>query len=121
MDIGQGNTTGYPLRYGIVKNEKYNNYRFTQYFYGPGNESGTYYDGTGVWVRRSGSGWTKWEKISGFAHANVGTTGIQYLKKVDHTKIAFNRIIKDSHNAFDTKNNRFIAPNDGMYLVGSGI
>lgn len=123
MDIGQGNTTGYPLRYGIVKNEKYNNSRFTQYFYGTGNESGTYIDSTGVWVRHwwSGSGWTKWEKISGFAHANVGTTGIQYLKKVDHTKIAFNRIIKDSHNAFDTKNNRFIAPNDGMYLVGSGI
>lgn len=123
MDIGQGNTTGYPLRYGIVKNEKYNNSRFTQYFYGTGNESGTYLDSTGVWVRHwwSGSGWTPWEKISGFAHANIGTTGVQYLKKIDHTKIAFNRKIKDSHNAFDTKNNRFIAPNDGMYLIGAGI
>ncbi|ASZ59951.1 terminase [Bacillus subtilis] len=123
MDIGQGNTTGYPLRYGIVKNEKYNNSRFTQYFYGTGNESGTYLDSTGVWVRHwwSGSGWTPWDKISGFAHANIGTTGIQYLKKIDHTKIAFNRKIKDSHNAFDTKNNRFIAPNDGMYLIGAGI
>ncbi|MCY7802320.1 terminase [Bacillus spizizenii] len=123
MDIGQGNTTGYPLRYGIVKNEKYNNSRFTQYFYGTGNESGTYIDSTGVWIRHwwSGSGWTPWEKISGFAHANIGTTGIQYLKKIDHTKIAFNRKIKDSHNAFDTTNNRFIAPNDGMYLIGAGI
>lgn len=123
MDIGQGNTTGYPLRYGIVKNEKYNNSRFTQYFYGTGNESGTYLDSTGVWVRHwwSGSGWTPWDKISGFAHANIGTTGIQYLKKIDHTKIAFNRKIKDSHNAFDTTNNRFIAPNDGMYLIGAGI
>lgn len=62
-------------------------------------------------------GWTPWDKISGFAHANIGTTGIQYLKKIDHTKIAFNRKIKDSHNAFDTTNNRFIAPNDGMYLI----
>ncbi|ADV93350.1 MULTISPECIES: pyocin knob domain-containing protein [Bacillus] len=123
MDIGQGNTTGYPLGYGIVKNEKYNNYRFTQYFYGTGNESGTYYDSTGVWIRHwwSGSGWTPWQKISGFAHANIGTTGVQYLKKIDHTKIAFNRVIKDSHNAFDTKNNRFIAPNDGMYLIGASI
>ncbi|WP_434736249.1 hypothetical protein, partial [Bacillus subtilis] len=25
--------------YGIVKNEKYSDFRFTQYFYGTGNES----------------------------------------------------------------------------------
>lgn len=123
MDIGQGNTTGYPLRYGIVKNEKYNNSRFTQYFYGTGNESGTYLDSTGVWVRHwwSGSGWTPWGKISGFVHANIGVSDVQYLKQIDHTKIAFNRKIKDSHNAFDTKNNRFVAPNDGVYLVGVGL
>lgn len=123
MDIGQGNTTGYPLRYGIVKNEKYNNSRFTQYFYGTGNESGTYIDSTGIWVRHwwSGSGWTPWEKISGFAHANVGTTGKQLLIKGEQQKVRFNRKIKDSHNAFDVTNNRFICPNSGMFLVNAGL
>ncbi|ASF28497.1 MULTISPECIES: terminase [Bacillus amyloliquefaciens group] len=123
MDIGQGNTTGYPLTYGIVKNERYSDYRFAQYFYGTGNESGTYFNSTGVWVRHwwSGSGWTRWGKISGFAHANIGTTGVQYLESTEHTKIKFNRKIKDSHNAFDINNNRFIAPNDGMYIVGAGL
>ncbi|MCY8750944.1 terminase [Bacillus inaquosorum] len=123
MDIGAVNTTGYPLGYGIVKNEKYHDYRFAQYFYGTGNESGSYIDSTGTWIRHwwSGSGWTAWHKISGFAHANIGTTGIQYLDKAAHTKIQFNRKIKDSHNAFDTKNNRFVAPNDGMFLVGVGL
>lgn len=123
MDIGQGNTTGYPLRYGIVKNEKYNNSRFTQYFYGTGNESGTYIDSTGVWIRHwwSGSGWTPWEKISGFAHTNVGTTGKQLLIKGEQQKVRFNRKIKDSHNAFDVTNNRFICPNSGMFLVNAGL
>ncbi|WP_282627633.1 terminase [Bacillus subtilis] len=123
MDIGQGNMTGYPLRYGIVKNEKYNNSRFTQYFYGTGNESGTYIDSTGIWVRHwwSGSGWTPWEKISGFAHANVGTTGKQLLIKGEQQKVRFNRKIKDSHNAFDVTNNRFICPNSGMFLVNAGL
>ncbi|AME05612.1 terminase [Bacillus siamensis] len=123
MDIGQGNTTGYPLTYGVVKNERYSDYRFAQYFYGTGNESGTYFNSTGVWLRHwwSGSGWTRWSKISGFAHANIGTTGVQYLDSTEHTKIKFNRKIKDSHNAFDINNNRFIAPNDGMYMVGTGL
>ncbi|MCY7964604.1 terminase [Bacillus inaquosorum] len=123
MDIGAVNTTGYPLGYGIVKNEKYHDYRFAQYFYGTGNESGSYIDSTGTWIRHwwSGSGWTAWHKISGFAHANIGTTGIQYLDKAAHTKIQFNRKRKDSHNAFDIKNSRFVAPNDGMFLVGVGL
>lgn len=123
IDIGQGNNTGYPLRYGFVKNEKYSDFRFAQYFYGTGNESGSYIDSTGTWIRHwwSGSGWTAWHKISGFAHAYIRTTGIQYLDKAAHTKIQFNRKIKDSHNAFDTKNSRFVAPNDGMFLVGVGL
>ncbi|MED1174331.1 terminase [Bacillus inaquosorum] len=123
MDIGQGNTTGYPLRYGIVKNEKFNNSRFTQYFYGTGNESGTYIDSTGVWIRHwwSGSGWTPWEKISGFVHTNIGTTGKQLLIKGEQQKVRFNRKIKDSHNAFDVTNNRFICPNSGMFLVNAGL
>ena len=45
----------------------------------------------------------------------------KYLDKKAHTKIQFNRKIKDSHNAFDTKNSRFVAPNDGMFLVGVGL
>ncbi|MCY8363338.1 hypothetical protein MOC90_12475, partial [Bacillus spizizenii] len=112
-----------PLRYGFVKNEKYSDFRFAQYFYGTGNESGSYIDSTGTWIRHwwSGSGWTAWHKISGFAHAYIRTTGIQYLDKAAHTKIQFNRKIKDSHNAFDTKNSRFVAPNDGMFLVGVGL
>ncbi|WP_396133347.1 terminase [Bacillus subtilis] len=123
MDIGQGNTTGYPLGFGIVKNEKYHDYRFTQYFYGTGNESGSYFDNTGTWIRHwwSGSGWTAWHKISGFAHANIRANSIQYLNKANHTKIQFKRKIKDSHNAFDTNNSRFVAPNDGMFLVGVGL
>ncbi|MEC3650899.1 terminase [Bacillus subtilis] len=123
MDIGQGNTTGYPLGYGIVKNEKYHDYRFTQYFYGTGNESSSYFDNTGTWIRHwwSGSGWTAWHKISGFAHANIRANSIQYLNKANHTKIQFKRKIKDSHNAFDTNNSRFVAPNDGMFLVGVGL
>lgn len=123
MDIGANNTTGYPLTYGIVKNEKHSNYRFSQYFYGTGNESSSYFTNTGSWIRHwwADSGWTAWQKISGFAHANIGTTGIQYLDKAAHTKIQFNRKRKDSHNAFDTKNSRFVAPNDGMFLVGVGL
>ncbi|TYS25028.1 terminase [Bacillus subtilis] len=123
MDIGANNTTGYPLTYGIVKNEKHSNYRFAQYFYGTGNESSTYFTNTGSWIRHwwADSGWTTWHKISGFVYANIGTTGIQYLDKAAHTKIQFNRKRKDSHNAFDTKNSRFVAPNDGMFLVGVGL
>ncbi len=123
MDVGQGNTTGYPLGYGIVKNEKYHDYRFTQYFYGTGNESGSYFDSTGTWIRHwwNGSGWTGWQKIAGFAHANIGTTGKRLLTKGELQKINFNRKIKDSHNAFDVKNNRFIVPNDGMYVVNAGL
>ncbi|MCY7782977.1 MULTISPECIES: terminase [unclassified Bacillus (in: firmicutes)] len=123
MDIGANNATGYPLTYGIVKNEKHSNYRFTQYFYGNADTTSGSYDHVGTWIRHwwAGTGWTAWQKISGFAHANIGTTGIQYLDKAAHTKIQFNRKIKDSHNAFDTKNNRFVAPNDGMFLVGVGL
>lgn len=123
MDIGANNTTGYPLTYGIVKNEKHSNYRFTQYFYGTGNESSTYFTNTGSWIRHwwADSGWTAWQKISGFAHANIGTTGKQLLIKGESQKVNFNRKIKDSHNCFDPTNNRFIVPNDGMYLVNAGI
>ncbi|QHM16003.1 pyocin knob domain-containing protein [Bacillus subtilis] len=123
MDIGQGNTTGYPLGYGIVKNEKYSDFRFTQYFYGTGNESNSYIDSTGTWVRHwwSGSGWTAWQKISGFAHANIGTTGRQALIKGENNKIKYNRIIKDSHKLFDTKNNRFVASHAGMHLVSASL
>lgn len=123
MDIGANNTTGYPLTYGIVKNEKHSNFRFAQYFYGTGNESSSNFTNTGSWIRHwwADSGWTAWHKISGFAHAYIRTTGIQYLDKAAHTKIQFNHKIKDSHNAFDTKNSRFVAPNDGMFLVGVGL
>ncbi|BET55592.1 terminase [Bacillus subtilis] len=123
MDIGANNATGYPLTYGIVKNEKHSNYRFTQYFYGNADTTSGSYDHVGTWIRHwwAGTGWTAWHKISGFAHANIGTTGIQYLDKKAHTKIQFNRKRKDSHNAFDTKNSRFVAPNDGMFLVGVGL
>ncbi|MCY8600237.1 terminase [Bacillus spizizenii] len=122
MDVGQENTTGYPGKMGFVKNEKYNNYRFTQYFYNNGNVSYSY-AGTGIWVRQwyPQSGWTEWQKISGFTHANIGTTGKQLLNKGEHQKIIFNRTIKDSHKAFDTKNNRFICPNNGMFLVNAGL
>ncbi|TDO11174.1 hypothetical protein DFO69_2753 [Bacillus subtilis] len=123
MDIGANNTTGYPLTYGFVKNEKHSNYRFTQYFYGNADTTSGSYDHVGTWIRHwwADSGWTAWHKISGFAHANIGTTGIQYLDKAAHTKIQFNRKRKDSHNAFDIKNSRFVAPNDGMFLVGVGL
>ncbi|WP_377885482.1 terminase [Bacillus sp. LR_5] len=123
MDIGANNTTGYPLTYGIVKNEKHSNYRFTQYFYGTGNESSSYFANTGSWIRHwwADSGWTAWHKISGFAHANIRANSIQYLNKANHTKIQFKRKIKDTHNAFDTNNSRFVAPNDGMFLVGVGL
>ncbi|WP_390859563.1 terminase [Bacillus cabrialesii] len=123
MDIGGNNTTGYPLTYGFLKNEKHSNYRFTQYFYGNADTTSGSYDHVGTWIRHwwADSGWTAWHKISGFAHANIGTTAIQYLDKAAHTKIQFNRKIKDSHNTFDTKNNRFVAPNNGMFLVGVGL
>ncbi|MGQ5113618.1 terminase [Bacillus halotolerans] len=123
MDIGANNTTGYPLTYGFVKNEKHSNYRFTQYFYGNADTTNGSYDHVGSWIRHwwADSGWTAWHKISGFAHAYIRTTGIQYLDKAAHTKIQFNHKIKDSHNAFDTKNSRFVAPNDGMFLVGVGL
>ncbi|MGE6629820.1 hypothetical protein [Bacillus sp. NPDC077027] len=123
MDIGPENTTGYPVGYGFVKNEKYNNFRFTQYFYGTGNETGTYFKSTGVWIRQwwTGSGWTEWHKISGFLHTNIGTTGKQLLNKAERQKILFNRKIKDSHNNFDIQNSRFICPENGMYLIGSGL
>ncbi|UIN45055.1 hypothetical protein M8181_14990 [Bacillus licheniformis] len=123
IDIGQGNKTGYPLSYGFVKNEKRSNYRFTQYFYGTANETGDYYYNTGTWIRHwwNESGWTQWEKISGFAHANIGTTGRQALIRGELQKIKFNRIIKDSHKLFDTKNNRFKASHSGMYLVGASL
>ncbi|MGG4420038.1 terminase [Bacillus subtilis] len=123
MDIGANNVTGYPLTYGIVKNEKHSNYRFAQYFYGTGNESNSYFTSTGSWIRHwwADSGWTAWHKISGFAHANIGTTGKQQLIKGELQKVKYNRKIKDSHNTFDTKNNRFIVPNDGMFLVNAGL
>ncbi|WP_343311272.1 hypothetical protein AAHT65_07720 [Bacillus atrophaeus] len=123
MGIYEANTTGYPLSYGFVKNENLNKWRFAQYFYGNADSTNGKNHMTGIWVRHwwDSSGWTKWEKISGFVHANIGVSDVQYLKQIDHTKIAFNRKIKDSHNAFDTKNNRFVAPNDGVYLVGVGL
>ncbi|MBR0604248.1 hypothetical protein [Bacillus safensis] len=123
MDIGQANDTGYPTRFGFVKNEKYSNFRFIQYYYGTGNEAGSYFDSTGTWCRHwwTGSGWTDWHKLSGFCHANIGTTGKQLLNKGEHQKVLFNRKIKDSHNNFDIKNNRFICPENGMYLVNAGV
>ncbi|MFP7330229.1 terminase [Bacillus subtilis] len=123
MDIGANNATGYPLTYGIVKNEKHSNYRFTQYFYGNADTTSGSYDHVGTWIRHwwAGTGWTAWHKISGFAHANIRANSIQYLNKANHTKIQFKRKIKDSHNAFDTNNSRFVAPNDGMFLVGVGL
>ncbi|UQZ57976.1 terminase [Bacillus subtilis] len=123
MDIGANNTTGYPLTYGFVKNEKHSNYRFTQYFYGNADTTSGSYDHVGTWIRHwwSDSGWTAWQKISGFAHANIGTTGRQALIKGENNKIKFNRIIKDSHKLFDTKNNRFVASHAGMHLVGASL
>lgn len=119
MDIGQENTTGYPLGYGIVKNENYSTKRFTQYFYGTGNGN----LGTGVWVRHwyVSKGWTGWSKISGFAYARATTTLKQKLDKGTYNKIKFNSKITDSHNALDASKNRFLAPNDGMFLVESGL
>ncbi|WHY25767.1 terminase [Bacillus velezensis] len=123
MDIGANNTTGYPLTYGFVKNEKHSNYRFTQYFYGNADTTSGSYDHVGTWIRHwwADSGWTAWQKISGFAHANIGTTGRQALIKGENNKIKYNRIIKDSHKLFDTKNNRFVASHAGMHLVGASL
>uniref|UniRef100_UPI00403F1EA6 terminase n=1 Tax=Bacillus sp. FSL K6-1003 TaxID=2954675 RepID=UPI00403F1EA6 len=123
MDIGANNTTGYPLTYGFLKNEKHSNNRFTQYFYGNADTTNGSYDHVGSWIRHwwANTGWTAWQKISGFAHANIGTTGKQLLTKGVSQKVNFNRKIKDSHNCFDTTNNRFVVPNDGMYLVNAGI
>ncbi|MCY8496005.1 terminase [Bacillus atrophaeus] len=122
MKIYDNNQTGYPLGYGLIKNEKWNNARFTQYFYGNADSRNGKNYLTGTWIRHwwLESGWTPWEKISGFAHANIGTTGRQTLKKAEQNKILYNRVIIDSHGAFDISNNRFIAPNDGMYLIGGG-
>ncbi|MDR4227322.1 terminase [Bacillus mojavensis] len=123
MDIGQGNTTGYPLGYGIVKNEKYSNYRFTQYFYGTGNETSVYANSTGTWIRHwwSGSGWTPWEKISGFGHMIAKTTGKQALNKGEQNKILFKNVLKDSNNLYDPSNSRFVASHAGMYLVNASL
>lgn len=123
MDVGQGNTTGYPLGYGIVKNEKYSNYRFTQYFYGTGNETGVYINSTGTWIRHwwTGSGWTPWEKISGFGHMIAKTTGKQALNKGEQNKILFKNVLKDSHKQYDSSNSRFIANQPGMYLVNASL
>lgn len=123
MDIGANNTTGYPLTYGFVKNEKHSNYRFTQYFYGNADTTSGSYDHVGTWIRHwwADSGWTAWQKISGFAHANIGTTGRQALIKGENNKIKYNRIIKDSHKLFDTKNNRFVASHAGMHLVSASL
>ncbi|MEC1262557.1 hypothetical protein P9D34_19455 [Bacillus swezeyi] len=119
MDIGQDNTTGYPLAYGFVKNENFSTYRFTQYFYGNGNG----YLSTCVWVRQwyISKGWTGWHKISGLAYTRATINVKQKLDKGTYNKIKFNQKITDSHNAFNTSNNRFVAPNDGMYLVESGL
>lgn len=123
MGIYEGNSTGYPLGYGFVKNENLNKWRFVQYFYGNGDERNGKNNQTGTWIRQwwDTTGWTTWEKISGFAHANIGTTGRQELKKGEVNKILFNRKIKDSDNLFDVKNSRFIAKHSGMYLVGGSI
>ncbi|MEC1557211.1 hypothetical protein P9D18_10010 [Bacillus licheniformis] len=119
MDIGQENKTGYPLDYGFVKNENHSTYRFTQYFYGIGNG----YKNMGVWVRHwyISYGWTSWFKISGFSYAKATISLKQKLDKGTYNKIKFNRKITDSHNAFDANKNRFVAPNDGMFLVESGL
>nr|WP_281733654.1 hypothetical protein [Bacillus safensis] len=117
------NDTGYPTKLGFVKNEKMNEYRFVQYYYGNGNETNSYFTSTGIWFRQwyIASGWTEWHKISGFLHTNIGTTGKQLLNNAERQKILFNRKIKDSHNNFDIKNSRFICPENGMYLVNAGV
>ncbi|KRV44035.1 hypothetical protein [Bacillus sp. TH007] len=117
------NDTGYPTKLGFVKNEKMNEYRFVQYYYGNGNETNSYFTSTGIWFRQwyIASGWTEWHKISGFLNTNIGTTGKQLLTKAEYQKVLFNRKIKDSHNNFDIKNNRFICPENGMYLVNAGV
>lgn len=121
MDIA--NDTGYPTKLGFVKNEKMNEYRFVQYYYGNGNETNSYFTSTGIWFRQwyIASGWTEWHKISGFLHTNIGTTGKQLLNNAERQKILFNRKIKDSHNNFDITNSRFICPENGMYLVNAGV
>ncbi|PJY98997.1 hypothetical protein CPT06_20710 [Bacillus vallismortis] len=122
MVIDQENTTGYPGKLGLVRNEKYNNYRFTQYFYNNGNFSYSY-SGTGSWIRQwyNQSGWTEWEKISGFAHVIAGTDGKQELKKGEQNKIYFKNTVKDSHNLYDSQNSRFVASHPGMYLINASI
>lgn len=117
------NDNGYPTKLGFVKNEKMNEYRFVQYYYGNGNETNSYFTSTGIWFRQwyIASGWTEWHKISGFLNTNIGTTGKQLLTKAEYQKVLFNRKIKDSHNNFDIKNNRFICPENGMYLVNAGV
>ncbi|WP_187444547.1 hypothetical protein [Bacillus swezeyi] len=112
------NQTGYPLVYGFVKNEKWSDYRFTQYFYGNAN-----YAGIGTWIRHwyTTSGWTKWEKISGFAYASLTMSGKQELDKQTTPKIKFNKKVIDSHAAFDTSLSRYTAPNDGIYYVSTGV
>ncbi|MGN9865914.1 hypothetical protein [Bacillus swezeyi] len=112
------NQTGYPLIYGFVKNEKWSDYRFTQYFYGNAN-----YAGIGTWIRHwyTTSGWTKWEKISGFAYASLTMSGKQELDKQTTPKIKFNKKVIDSHAAFDTSLSRYTAPNDGIYYVSTGV
>ena len=117
------NDTGYPTKLGFVKNEKMNEYRFVQYYYGNGNETNSYFTSTGIWFRQwyIASGWTEWHKISGFLNTNIGTTGKQLLTKAEYQKVLFNRKIKDSHNNFDIKNNRFICPENGMYSVNAGV
>ncbi len=123
MDIGQNNTTGYPLNFGFVKNEKWSDYRFSQYFYGNADRTNGRNTLTGTWIRHwwSHTGWTDWEKISGFVYASLTVSGRQELEKQTTQKIKFNKKITDSHNAFNTSLNRFTAPNDGVYYVNSGL
>ncbi|MEX2057353.1 terminase [Bacillus halotolerans] len=121
--INNNNDTGYPLGYGMIKNEKWSHYRFAQYFYGNGDTTNGKNDHVGTWIRHwwNESGWTPWEKISGFAHAIIGRTGKQALNKGEQNKIIFKNIIKDSNNLFDLSNSRFIASHAGMYLVNASL
>ncbi|WP_412094536.1 pyocin knob domain-containing protein [Bacillus halotolerans] len=121
--INNNNDTGYPLGYGMIKNEKWSHYRFAQYFYGNGDTTNGKNDHIGTWIRHwwNESGWTPWEKISGFAHAIIGRTGKQALNKGEQNKIIFKNIIKDSNNLFDLSNSRFIASHAGMYLVNASL
>ncbi|MFT0802222.1 hypothetical protein VSK91_11690 [Bacillus swezeyi] len=122
MGIFDNNQTGYPLSYGLIKNEKLSAVRFTQYFYGTGNQT-TGSNLTGTWIRHwyTTSGWTKWEKISGFAYASITMSVRQELDKQTTPKIKFNKKVIDSHAAFDTSLSRYTAPNDGVYYVSTGL